>query len=134
MKICRVCNIEKDEKSFDKRYDASTRETRCRRCKTEARISANGPVKMPLSYSRERIRKRKQERVDYLGGKCIVCGYNKCIGALDFHHREPASKLFNLSDKLQTGLTKEITEELDKCDLLCANCHREVHFIEDLQS
>lgn len=65
--------------------------------------------------------------VDYLGGKCSNCGYNKCVAALDAHHIDPSNKSFALSHR---GLTKSwdrIKEEANKCRLLCANCHREEH-------
>ena len=61
------------------------------------------------------------------GGKCVRCGYNNCMAALEFHHLDPNEKDFSLSDrdlKLDWVLIKQ---ELDKCILLCANCHRETH-------
>jgi hypothetical protein len=72
--------------------------------------------------------KRKAMAVAYLGGKCIKCGYSKCFDAFDFHHRDPSQKEFGLTkDKLQQPW-EVVVKELDKCDLLCATCHREVHF------
>ena len=68
----------------------------------------------------------KLQAVAYKGGECQRCGYKKCIAALEFHHRDPSQKSFDLGTR---GLTRgwgEIKEELDKTDLLCANCHREV--------
>jgi hypothetical protein len=70
--------------------------------------------------------KQKQKAVDYLGGKCIRCNYHKCIAALEFHHRDPSTKLFGISDGGQTRSWNRVKVELDKCGLLCANCHREV--------
>lgn len=73
--------------------------------------------------------RNKQVLVDYLGGKCIICGYNKCIAALDFHHLDPAEKEFILSRSWQKKKMTESTKmELDKCVILCANCHREAHY------
>jgi len=58
------------------------------------------------------------------GAKCSVCGYDKYIGALEFHHRDPSQK----DPKWSRGWTlPRLKEELDKCDILCANCHREAH-------
>lgn len=71
--------------------------------------------------------RRKQDAVNYLGGKCSVCGYNKCLGALDFHHVNPDEKDFALSGKTKW---EDMKKELDKCVLLCANCHREHHYLE----
>ena len=63
----------------------------------------------------------------YKGGQCQLCGYEKCLQALEFHHLESSCKDFGISDKGYTRSWKKIKEELDKCILLCANCHREVH-------
>ena len=74
-----------------------------------------------------RRRHLKEMAVDYKGGKCIICGYSKYLGALEFHHLDPESKDFAIST---TGTTKSwtrIKHELDKCICVCANCHREIH-------
>ena len=58
------------------------------------------------------------------GAKCQRCGYDKCSAALEFHHRDPAEK----DPKWSRGWSyPRLKKELDKCDILCANCHREVH-------
>jgi len=80
--------------------------------------------------TRESTKKRsdgkKLELVNYFGGRCVRCGYNKCIQALDFHHRDPSTKKFRISGS-HCRSSKSIMEEALKCDLLCSNCHREVH-------
>lgn len=73
----------------------------------------------------------KQKAIKYLGGKCEICGYNKCLEALDFHHINPLNKNKKISN-LYNRSWNVIKEELDKCQLLCANCHRELHSKEDL--
>lgn len=79
-------------------------------------------------------RSTKHKLIEYKGGKCQKCGYNKCEGALQFHHRDKTQKEFTLS---QVNLNKtkysinELLKEADKCDLLCANCHAEEHYIND---
>lgn len=80
------------------------------------------------NYNRVKNRRQKLKEmgVEYLGGKCVICGYNKSIWALDYHHRNPNEKDFNISSYGNLAWEK-IKKELDKCDLLCANCHREVH-------
>ncbi len=75
-------------------------------------------------YKRERRRGMKSEAVSYKGGGCQVCGYDKCIDALEFHHIDPAEKDSVISDLFSL---KKMKAEADKCALLCANCHREVH-------
>lgn len=77
--------------------------------------------------SRERGRRFKQKCVEYKGGRCQECGYNKYIGALQFHHLDPTQKDFALSKVKSHSFNNKIKEELDKCILLCANCHSEIH-------
>lgn len=73
-----------------------------------------------------RRRTLKLMGIEYKGGKCIKCGYDKCVDALDFHHVGPG-KDFGLASKGYTHGWERVKEELDKCILLCANCHREEH-------
>lgn len=68
----------------------------------------------------------KLKLIAYKGGKCIVCSYDRCIQALEFHHLDPTQKDFALSGSSVANIEK-MKLELDKCVLLCANCHREVH-------
>lgn len=68
----------------------------------------------------------KRQCVQYLGGKCIVCNYNKNIQALIFHHINEEDKLFDLSGA-HARSWENIQKELDKCQLLCSNCHHELH-------
>lgn len=81
------------------------------------------------SESVKRWRKNTKERlVSALGGKCVICGYNKCSDALEFHHKDPSQKDFNLG--AARGSIKNwnsLVLEAKKCLLLCSNCHREVH-------
>ena len=74
--------------------------------------------------------RRKKVRcmaVAYKGGRCEQCGYNRCVDALEFHHRDPAQKDFSISAKGYTRSWSKVKVELDKCSVLCANCHRELH-------
>lgn len=79
-------------------------------------------LKAAVSKRRKNLR---QQAVEYKGGKCIFCGYNKYIGTLEFHHF--SKKNFGLSEKGITRSWDKIQKELDKCILVCANCHRELH-------
>lgn len=65
--------------------------------------------------------------IEYKGGKCELCGYNKCVGALEFHHLDPEEKDFGISSDGNTRAWKKLRPELDKCILVCSNCHREIH-------
>jgi DNA-directed RNA polymerase subunit RPC12/RpoP len=95
---------------FKQRGDTSA--YRCLRCRAEA-------------VARRR-RKVKDILVAEAGGACAGCGYSRYVGALHFHHRDPAEKTFSLS---HAGVTRSISAaraEAAKCVLLCANCHAEV--------
>lgn len=73
------------------------------------------------------FRIRLKERSIYvLGDKCQCCGYNKCIQALEFHHLNPTEKSFSFCENTNRSWEKT-KEELKKCILVCANCHREIH-------
>ncbi len=74
----------------------------------------------------KRRRKVKAMSIEYKGGKCLLCGYNKFQGALELHHIESKNKSFGIGDKGYTRSWERVKTELDKCVLLCANCHREV--------
>jgi len=74
-----------------------------------------------------RRKKIREMAVEYKGGKCESCGYDRCIEALEFHHNDLSKKSFGISEKGYTKSWKEVMVELDKCILICANCHRELH-------
>lgn len=58
--------------------------------------------------------------------ECTVCGYNRCLGAIEFHHFKTGEKEFEVS-KMSSFSKERIILELEKCLMLCANCHREIH-------
>ena len=70
-------------------------------------------------------KKVKEKLVEYKGGKCTKCGYNKCVEVLQFHHTNPKEKDFTISGK--SWAFEKLKKETDKCILLCANCHIEEH-------
>ena len=92
----------------------------------EKRKYADRPeyIKSAVAKRRRRIR---DMAIEYKGGKCALCGYNKCQDALEFHHKDDKHKKFGVS---QDGLTRSwerVKKEISKCILVCANCHRELH-------
>ena len=84
--------------------------------------------------------RQRQNTLDwknFAGGKCMKCGYDRCLAALDYHHRDPATKLFHISQRVCTvradgngKVAQAIRAEIAKCDLVCANCHREIHSLD----
>jgi transposase len=85
---------------------------RCAKCRAEA-----------VSRRRRRV---KLMLVEEAGGQCAVCGYRRCVAALEFHHLVPAEKSFSLSHRGVTRAMETARSEARKCVLLCANCHAEV--------
>ncbi len=73
----------------------------------------------------KRRRKLKTLAIEYKGGKCQICGYKKFQGALDLHHMN-GIKEFGIADKGYTRSWEKVKTELNKCILVCANCHREI--------
>ena len=73
-------------------------------------------------YRKDKIIRLKQ----YFGGKCSICGYDKCLDALDFHHTDPTTKLFSLRQFRGRAYATQLAEA-EKCELICSNCHREIH-------
>lgn len=73
----------------------------------------------------------KLRAIEYKGGCCNNCGYDKCVAALEFHHLDPSQKDFAISSGHLSW--EKVKTELDKCIMLCSNCHREVHYNEHLQ-
>jgi transcription elongation factor Elf1 len=75
----------------------------------------------------KRRKKLRTLAIEYKGGKCIFCGYDKLQDALESHHLDKSKKDFGIS---QSGLTRSwerVKNEVEKCILVCANCHREIH-------
>ena len=112
-KTCTKCNKEKTENNF---YNKKGRKSSsyCKDCFNQ--------------YCMKRWKKRKIEVVNDMGGCCSKCGYSKCIAALELHHIDDSTKQYEWSKMRQLSESK-LKNELSKCILLCANCHRELHQI-----
>lgn len=116
VKVCPICGKE----FYPKDSNANQRQC-CYDCMPEGTQLTRGMF----------LAKIKEAR----GGKCVRCGYDKCIKALEFHHIDPQQKEFTISNgnfRLQ-----EAIKESQKCILICSNCHKELHDdmwnIEDLE-
>jgi len=119
-----------------KRYSLTNRKN-CLQCVPFK--SKNGSGKQYSQWSEERKArhravaagkglKRKKILVELSGGKCKICGYDKCLRALTFHHRNPDEKRFELNvSEMKSKNWDLVLLELEKCDLLCVRCHAEVH-------
>ena len=108
--IKKVCKKHGECNHYQKK---GTNRYQCTKCNTEA-----------VQRRRDKL---KIMAVEYKGGCCERCGYDKFIGALEFHHKNPLEKDFGISSSGWTRSFEKMKPELDKCILLCANCHREEH-------
>lgn len=111
-KKCEYCN-----KIYPNEYYHSG--NKCKKCHNE--------------YARNNCREIKKQCVQYLSpidNSCMKCGYNRYIGALDFHHRDPTQKEFGIA-RNHSQFGEKHKRELDKCNLLCKNCHRLEHYYLD---
>jgi hypothetical protein len=118
MKEIRKCLIHGE--TLHTYYDKSSwhGQWKCLKCQTEEAV-----IKRQL---------KKIKCVEYKGGKCEICGYNKCVEALEFHHTDPDEKDGTIAQYTKRVFSPAIKllidEEVAKCIVLCANCHREQHF------
>lgn len=99
---------------------------KCKYCKKEYTSERGRTACNSCNVTKSKI-KTKIKAIQYKGGKCQECGYNKSIAALCFHHEDPREKEFGIGYKGQTFGWKKIKKEIDKCILLCQNCHHELH-------
>ncbi len=115
-KVCNRCGVEKLAEEFYFHKKNKRHYSECIKCFNVR--------------STTQQRKRKVQAVEYKGGRCKRCGYQGHVAAFDFHHLDRKKKSFEI------GLFKNrsfdrLKEELDKCILLCANCHREIEALGD---
>lgn len=114
--FCKFCG-ETDSKKF---YFNVQKDGRVRRMKSYCKACHN-------KYIWDKKREYKEEIVKEFGGKCNICGYNSCIGALEFHHKS-GDKNIELWHKKRNRGIEYYREQVQSCLLLCANCHREIHY------
>lgn len=97
-------------------------------CSNQCKNSSINSIYQNYQSQQKRGRERKIEIVNIKGGSCEICGYNKSLAALSFHHLDPSTKKFQLDLRnLSNRKWNNILNELEKCQLLCMNCHAEVH-------
>lgn len=124
MKVCKYCGIEKDESEFEIANvinGVTYRRRKCSVCKQ--------------TRQRDRRKEGRDFVIEYKKGKsCLKCGFDD-YRALCFHHRESDTKEFEVSTYISQGASLErVKKEIDKCDVLCCNCHMIEHAIERQKS
>lgn len=111
IKICKHCGKEFETQKH------GTRRQYCYDCNSQGELLQGNMLR----------KRMKLWALEYKGAKCEKCGYNHSISALEFHHLDPSQKDFTISSGNLSSDWAVVKEELDKCILLCANCHREEH-------
>ena len=116
---CKICNNQFIPNTHQRQY--------CYNCSP-----LGASAKVALRFKKRAI---KNELLKYKKSTgCVSCGYNEYVGALQFHHKSPKEKDFTISQVMLNDTVfnmDKMKEEADKCDVLCANCHAEKHYIND---
>ena len=118
--VCRKCNTEYSIEFFELANVIKGKEYRRRQCR----------------FCRALVKKKRRHKLrDWFDSlrqelKCKNCEENRWY-VLDFHHRDPEEKEIHMGNCIRIGWSKQrILKEVKKCDVLCANCHRELHWLE----
>lgn len=135
MKVCTKCELEQDECEFPHRrkkldggsYRVSIRSI-CKKCVNEYnRVYCKTKPNQKIAVKALKLRTREFVKSTKLSKGCVICGYNKSARALHFHHMNPENKNFDICWAAREKMAKyKIQNEIDKCVVLCANCHAEV--------
>ena len=110
---CSKCQIVKPVSSFYTKGKTGFLHSYCKDCFHKVQM--------------ERWINRKHQAINERGGKCSICGYKKNYASLVFHHTDPSKKDYSWN-KLRLFSWSKINKELDKCIILCSNCHNETHY------
>lgn len=129
IRVCKDCGQSKpcDWLSSFTQTGKPEYKTRCRNCnnKLQEKRRKNRWTTIRIKQ-KERQKRVKQQCIDYLGGSCSKCGYKRSIRALSFHHKKRSEKYRDISKMIVNNGFEKIRTELDKCVLVCANCHAEI--------
>ncbi len=118
--------------SEGKSYREIQKILKCSRSLISYYVNPEGKIKKRDYQNKNRYIIRQQYKKQ-LGGKCSICKYDKCLDALHFHHTDPRTKRFEISKAIwgNVKVTElELQSEVQKCVLVCANCHAEIHALE----
>jgi hypothetical protein len=112
-RICLHCHQEKNKNEFGYRKQRKGKTySICKACTTMLKIKEQ--------------KFNKKKCMEYKGNKCVICGYDRCMNAMQFHHLDPSEKEFTVG-KRHSMVFEKVIRELDKCILVCSNCHNEIH-------
>ena len=135
--ICTKCSVEKTEDNFD--YVNKAKGKRRSICKECRRQYTKEHYKQNVQIYKDRARISRpsyvQRNRDFIYSlreelKCTQCGEDH-IAVLDFHHSDPEQKEFSISRAISDGVSlSKIQDEINKCIVLCSNCHRKLHWNE----
>lgn len=129
MKRCPKCSTEKSIEEFSRcKTRKDGRAVHCKSCSNEMNKAAYR--KRPLHYREKRkqtVERHKNRYVEWKATqKCLFCGEKEPI-CLDLHHKDPAQKDFVISEMVTQRGWKSLMKEIEKCVVVCSNCHRKLH-------
>lgn len=125
-KYCLKCSPFKQHNTKKLHCEIVTIKRKYKELSKEQKIDFNQKT---YNYQKSQRWTRKRDLVLEKGGCCSSCGYNKNLASISFHHTDPSNKLFEIDSRSLVARTKEaIKIEIDKCVLLCSNCHMEEHY------
>lgn len=134
MKKCIVCNIEKEEIRFNFRNkNKNIRYSHCKDCQKikDKKLYDNSLTRKEDIRKRQKIQSIKLREIIInlkKSSSCVNCGESRFY-VLDFHHKK--DKKFDISQAPQKNVSiNKLKSELNKCEILCSNCHREKHYLE----
>ena len=136
MKKCPQCNIEKKLEEYSKNKNKSDGLQRI--CKSCVAIQSKKSYDKDSSKYKERVKSQNLKSTNYINDfksnhPCTKCGESR-IWLLDFHHIDPSIKEYGVSTLKGNGQIQKIKEEIEKCIVLCSNCHRDFHYQEKINN
>lgn len=128
MKICNKCKIERNLDDYNIRSSTKKLNTICKFCEREYKLKHYYNNKESHFIRNNKTNKKlKQIVLEYkLNNSCKVCNETH-PACLDFHHLDPKLKTKEIGVIMKWGSSKKLLEEIDKCIILCSNCHRKLH-------
>ena len=138
IKICTKCKRELPLDAFRwKQKSEGRRHSQCKECQRTAEkkyYQNNNDRKNSVLFTAKNQKEQNTMLVDeYKQKGCQKCG-EKRIYVLDCHHLDASTKLGNINDMIKSSGKEKLQKELNKCIVLCSNCHREFHFLERLNN